>query len=42
MSEVYEPPTLIEIGGFTELTGCLPWPGPCIDFLGCGWAIFCI
>ncbi|MEU5048432.1 lasso RiPP family leader peptide-containing protein [Streptomyces sp. NPDC021096] len=38
---VYEPPTLVEIGDFEELTLCSPW-GSCRDFAGCGRAFICI
>jgi hypothetical protein len=38
---VYEPPQLVEIGDFAELTLCTPW-GDCRDFLGCGRAPICV
>lgn len=37
----YIPPTMTDLGDFTELTLCSPW-GSCRDFLGCGRAFICI
>jgi hypothetical protein len=37
----YVPPTVTDLGDFTELTLCTPW-GDCRDFLGCARAPICI